>query len=298
MLKKILVPLDGSTLAEQALKFAVDLSIPTGAVLVLMRAAYSHTLPGVDAREREAGAIQEAQDYLTQTADALTERGYECQTLVPFGHPAECIVEQARLDNVDLIVMSTHGRTGPGRWIFGSVAESVVSKSPVPVLVTRAMLPFHREPFLPEEPRLVVPLDGSAFAESALAPAIVLADDLGGTLILVRGEADNEYIGDAHDYLVEAQARLCAELPPESVRLHVSTASAADAIDAAVSQFGASVVVMSTHGRGGVMRAVAGSVASEVVRRGQAPVILIHPSTLDDATEDRSTVVVEVPATP
>src|SRR5690242_10793785 len=103
MLKKILVPLDGSPLAEQAISYAAELSVPTGASLLLVRAAYSHTLPGVDPRERKEGAIQEAEEYLSETAAALVERGYPCEVAVPYGHPAESIVEQARLAQVDLV---------------------------------------------------------------------------------------------------------------------------------------------------------------------------------------------------
>src|ERR1051325_3592825 len=114
MLKKILVPLDGSVLAEQALAYAEELSLPTGATLLLVRTAYSHTLPGVDSRERKDGAIAEATEYLAGTAAALTIRGYDCETLVPYGHPADSIVEEARLSGADLIAMTTHGRTGPG----------------------------------------------------------------------------------------------------------------------------------------------------------------------------------------
>src|SRR5712692_5507916 len=125
MLNKILVPLDGSGLAERALTYATALATASGAELVLLRAATAHTLPGVDPRERQAGAIQEAESYLEQVANSIRERGFVCETVVPHGHPKECIVDQTRTRHADLIVMTTHGRTGPGRWIFGSVAESV-----------------------------------------------------------------------------------------------------------------------------------------------------------------------------
>src|SRR5215471_20441227 len=108
MLKNILVPLDGSALAEQSLAYAADVSVPTAATLLLVRAAYSHALPGMDAREHKDGAIGEANAYLEQTAAALTARGYTCKTLVPYGHPAESIIEESRLGQADLIAMTTH----------------------------------------------------------------------------------------------------------------------------------------------------------------------------------------------
>jgi len=78
----------------------------------------------------------EAEEYLTQAAARLIERGYACDALVPCGCADQCIVEQARMSPADLIVMTTHGRTGPGRLLLGSVAEAVVASSPAPVLAT------------------------------------------------------------------------------------------------------------------------------------------------------------------
>jgi len=96
MLKTILVPLDDSILAEQALIYAADLSRRAGASLLLVRAAIAHTLPGVDARERKFGAIAEAERYLSRTAARLAARGLACKTMVPFGRAATSIVDTAR----------------------------------------------------------------------------------------------------------------------------------------------------------------------------------------------------------
>jgi nucleotide-binding universal stress UspA family protein len=83
MLNKILVPLDGSELAERALTYATTLASVTGASLLLVRAAYSHTLAGVDPRERHLGAVQEAEAYLQQTATKLRDRGFGCERPSP-----------------------------------------------------------------------------------------------------------------------------------------------------------------------------------------------------------------------
>jgi nucleotide-binding universal stress UspA family protein len=295
MLKKILVPLDGSALAEQALSYAAELSVPTGATLLVMRAAYSHTLPGVDSRERKDGAIREAEAYLATTAAAFTARGYICRTLVPFGHPAECIIEQARLSEVNLIAMTTHGRTGAGRLLLGSVAESVVARSPVPVLVTRAWLPPRRQPFLPEQPLFIVPLDGSAFAETALGPAISLADDMGAGLMLLRAEASDGSLEDALDYLATVRERLHAEYPDLSVLTYACLGHPAEAINNAFGHSTASHVIMATHGRGGIMRSVTGSVAGQVLKEGRAPLVLVrpaaHPGELTQAAVEAASVV-------
>src|SRR3954447_18117940 len=116
MLKRILVPLDGSGLAERALTYATAIAETTAAEILLLRVASSHTLPGVDPRERQSGAIDDAQAYLDREVERVTARGFTCQTVVRFGNAAQSIVESARTLQADLIVMTTHGRTGPGHW--------------------------------------------------------------------------------------------------------------------------------------------------------------------------------------
>ena len=148
MFNTILVPLDGSELAERALTYATALAGPTRAQLLLVRAVVTHTLAGVDPRERQLGAIHEAELYLQHVATKLGEQGLACETVVRYGHAAKCVVESARTRQADLIVMATHGRTGPGRWVFGSVAEAVVAASPVPVLVQRDWQPRLGEPLM------------------------------------------------------------------------------------------------------------------------------------------------------
>jgi nucleotide-binding universal stress UspA family protein len=179
---------------------------------VLLRAATSHTLPGLDPRERQAGAVQEAESYLKQMANSVRERGFVCETVVPDGHPKECIVDQAHTRHADLIVMTTHGRTGPGRWIFGSVAESVVASSAVPVLVRRAWQPLFGEPFWSEHAQLLVTLDGSAFAETALEPAARFAEALHGRLVLVRVEDNPSDVDAALEYLPLARTNVSCSL--------------------------------------------------------------------------------------
>jgi nucleotide-binding universal stress UspA family protein len=278
MLNTILVPLDGSALAEAALPYAAELSIPTGARLLLVRSAYSHTLPGLDPRERKEGAIWEAEDYLTQTAAGLIRRGYNCQAVVPYGKPADCIVEQARMSKASLIVMSTHGRTGPGRLLFGSVAEAVVSSSSVPVLITRAWLSAEPQELLKEAPQLfLVPLDGSAFAETALEPAMQLADDFGAGLLLVTAQATDAPPVEERYYLPSLQEKLRHTHPDMCVEVQFRYGSPRQAIDEAYRQSGASLIIMATHGRTGFRRSVTGSVAGGVLKESRAPLVLVRP---------------------
>jgi nucleotide-binding universal stress UspA family protein len=109
------------------------------ATLVLMRAAFASTLPGVDPVAAEVSVVAEAEDYLEQIAARLRERGVgRVVTSVWYGPPAPSIVEAAEARKADLIVMSTHGRSGLGRLILGSVAESVLRGTRIPILLVRA----------------------------------------------------------------------------------------------------------------------------------------------------------------
>jgi nucleotide-binding universal stress UspA family protein len=137
-LEKILVPLDGSALAEEALSRAVDLARQSGGSLTLLRAAEAHSIVG-DPIEAQVTVVREAEEYLEQVAKRLRDQGFhKVETSVWYGAAPLSIVEAARLRRADLIVMSTHGRSGLGRLILGSVAESVLRGTSVPILLLRA----------------------------------------------------------------------------------------------------------------------------------------------------------------
>ena len=138
-LNKILVPLDGSALAESAIAKAVEVAGDRSATLMLLRAAEAHTLPGTDPTEAQVEVVREAEDYLAAVAARLAEQGTRnVETSVWYGPAASAIVDAARLRKADLIVMSTHGRSGLGRLILGSVAESVLRGTTTPILLLRA----------------------------------------------------------------------------------------------------------------------------------------------------------------
>ena len=135
--KTILVPLDGSPLGELALTPAVDLARDKGARLILLRAAEAHTLVA-DPTEAQVAAVREAEDYLAAVRARVAAAITEVETSVWYGPPAEAIVEAARYRGADLIVMSSHGRSGLGRLVLGSVAEMVLRATPTPILLIRA----------------------------------------------------------------------------------------------------------------------------------------------------------------
>jgi nucleotide-binding universal stress UspA family protein len=138
-LQKILVPLDGSMLAEEALSPACDFAARDAGTLSLVRAAEAMTLPGANTVEAQVSAVREAEEYLASVVRRLADKGVKrVETHVWYGSPAAAIVEAASVQKADLIVMSTHGRSGFGRLVLGSVAESVLRGTTTPILIVRA----------------------------------------------------------------------------------------------------------------------------------------------------------------
>ena len=143
MYKKILVPLDGSKVAEGVLPHAKSLAYSEGAELILLTVA---TNPAMDIIFSDPGiaeaAIQEQQDkskeYISKVEEGLKADGFRVSILMRIGSVAETILGVSDELGVDLIAMSTHGRTGAARWLLGSIAERVVHNSNIPVLLIRA----------------------------------------------------------------------------------------------------------------------------------------------------------------
>lgn len=140
MYKKILVPLDGSKLSEKALVHAHELAKQTTAEIVLLQVVVFPTrdydvIPMDVAVSAEV--IAETKRYLERVAGDLRRLGMRVTTQVEVGYVADQIIDYAASHEVDLIVMSTHGRTGPARWLIGSVADRVAHGSKVPVFMVR-----------------------------------------------------------------------------------------------------------------------------------------------------------------
>ncbi|HSB40916.1 MAG TPA: universal stress protein [Methylomirabilota bacterium] len=135
---KILVPLDGSELAEAAIAPALEMAQAGSSVISLMRAAVARTLPGTDVIDAQILAVREAEDYLAGVKEKLEKTGVgRVETHVWYGPAGPAIVEAAQMQKADVIVMSSHGRSGLGRIIFGSVAEAVLRGTRVPIFLIR-----------------------------------------------------------------------------------------------------------------------------------------------------------------
>jgi len=151
MFRTILVPLDGSRLAEAVLPYALSVAEAFGSRLILLQVvpaprsvavtdpiaqlAVAADTPAVE--EELALEEEKARTYLEWTADPLRGRGVEVECVTLRGIPAEAIVDYALNHEVDLIALSTHGRSGLGRLVFGSVAEKVIRETGKPMLLIK-----------------------------------------------------------------------------------------------------------------------------------------------------------------
>lgn len=285
MQKTILVPLDGSPLAERALP----------AALVLVRTL---ALPTSSATAIGSGgqSSPEAEAYLGGHADRLTARGIDTDTRVIYGDAAEGILQEATSREATLIVMATHGRTGLGRLVYGSVAEAVLRRTTTPLLLVRAWEEGTEPPPLAAHPRILVPLDGSPFAEEALPIAANLAMALGGELVLLHAvspiepviypelayipwpEGREERLVAGREYLHELVARSATGgcQVHFDVRLDVPTLAIAEA----ARDHGAALVAMATHGRGALGRLALGGIAHATLTHTRVPLLLVRPQRL------------------
>jgi nucleotide-binding universal stress UspA family protein len=289
MMNAILVPLDGSDLADRAVPFATALAGRTDRPLLLLRAV--STL-GCSTDADAAAVMQEAHQQLDEVAGAIAAGGLTVDTRVVDAPPEVAIVDTAADEDVGLIVLATHGRGGLGRWIYGSTADAVLRTAPTPVL----MVPPHSVArwSLDQPAKIVVPLDGSIVAASALQPARELADMLGGSLLLVTFVESSRYAshGEGHVFgmpdldderLVEARTQLdgiAAGLRTSSRPVEVRALFGTPFFDVAAiaRDEGADAIVIATHGRGGLGRALLGSVATSTVQRSHVPVLLVRPT--------------------
>ena len=305
MINNILVPLDGSALAEAALPYAKAIAARTGASVMLVRAAQNKSPLGDVTYDQQHYTIEKAEDYLSLVAADLVAHGLEVRTGVPYsGSAAEWIVEESQIRQSDLIIIGTHDRVGPDRWLHGSVAEGVVNRATIPVMLVRAGGAEQlAQRFLAEQPVVIVPVDGSELSEAALPVARQVAQILGARVVLVGvvpnpGELLAGQAGAIVTYAESEQSELEAQVSGY-LKASVERARGSDAsvqtvlrrgdpsteIAAVAEEYAAAAVVMATHGRTGLVRSIVGSVAGGVLHLSSTPVVLIRPAELRGAEE-------------
>jgi nucleotide-binding universal stress UspA family protein len=305
MFRTMLVPLDGSAFSETALPVAVGLARCLGATLHVVRIHAPHTEPplsleGMPVTDPDKDALRwEAERaYVTRIRERLGPRsGLDTRIAVLNGPVAEVLATHAAFNQVDLIVMSTHGREGMARAWLGSVADELLRRSCVPVLLVRPAQDAQAVATPGSTPRIVIALDGSRLAEQVLEHAVSLGRPLGAEYTLLRVVNPLGSMGDlpavfaprlgravAAQHVAEAKAYLAGiaramkDRGLEARLKVVESERAADAILDEAARHGTGFVAMATHGRSGLTRLFLGSVASRVLHETAVPLLLYRPS--------------------
>ena len=299
MFRKVLVPLDGSPFAEQALPHALGIVRRSGATLDLVHVHVLHVLdehkvgryaydPDIDKQHR-----REEEFYLENTAKSLAAVAPVTWTAaVVGGLDSEGILQRVQDGKADLIVMTTHGRGAIDRFFLGGVADELIRQAAVPVLLVR---PHEPAPGLVPEPLLehvLVPLDGSSLAERALEPALDLMRLWKGRCTLLRvieatpaaTEAwpnrphppEHEREVAAKAYLEKIAGRLREQGTAVETRIVVGLHAAPAILEAAQTQR-CDFIALATHGWGGLRRMFLGSVTDKVIRASSLPVLAFRP---------------------
>jgi nucleotide-binding universal stress UspA family protein len=281
MFSSILVPLDGSPFAEQALPWALSLARRAGARVELARGHVLYALKDPAAAWLPYDAAEDAeykrqeQLYLEATAAYLAGVSpVPIGTAVVTGLEADGILGRVRDVGADLVVMTTHARGPVGRLLLGSVATEVVRRATVPVLLIR---PRESPPGLLPEPvveEVLVALDGSPLAELVVGPALDLARLLEAPCTLLRVVDPDGDPKDAREYL-RGMARWALDAGVPAEPRVIVAGHAAEAIRASTPPDG--LIALATHGRGSLGRMLLGSVADEVIRGVPTPVLVYRP---------------------
>jgi nucleotide-binding universal stress UspA family protein len=311
MIRRLLVPLDGSPFGERAVAAAITIARRHGALIELGHVHAPLWLPhdGVPHIDPafELDRRRRAETWLAERADRLAaESGVEVHATFLLGDTVQALELYLREPKIDLVVMTTHGRSGISRAWLGSVADGVVRSSPVPVLLIRVT--DDRPTGEPGEfHRVLVPLDGSELARSILEPALalsplgdakfdlltvvqpppviepfpdvaVIVDRAGVERAQQAALASSVHAAEAYLGRIARDARLRAPI----VKVTVHTQPARGILEYA-DEIGADLIALATHGRSGLARVFIGSVADKVVRGSRSPVLIVRPPWSDGA---------------
>lgn len=286
MYERILVPLDGSELAERALPYAEGIAKRMRSEVVLITVCASCD-----------GLGRSLKVYVDKKAEELSSSGVRAHSLLVQGDAASEILNSAEKSCIGLIIISTHGRTGVSRWALGSVANKVVQGSHIPTLLIKSS--ESETASADKELRsILVSLDGSHFAEAIIPYVEVLAQGMDSEVALLR-VVEPVKLPRLHLYghggdLEEYEKEISAEAEREAKRylseqeralqgkgVKVTSTSLPGNPPQTILQYAdhnsVSLIALSTHGFSGITRWAYGSVASRVIESSSKPVLLVRP---------------------
>ncbi|MCX6009711.1 MAG: universal stress protein [Chloroflexi bacterium] len=283
MYEKILVPLDGSELAEQAIPYVEWLARKFNSEVIVITVCFAG-----DPLER---ALTE---YIERRAEKIQSLGMKARSACIEGEPATSIIDFAGKNDVSLIVISTHGRTGISHWPLGSIANKVVQRSHIPVFLVRSSQPG-KTPADKELRKILVTLDGSHFSEAIIPYVEKLAKVMGSEVVLLRVIEPAKlpqlaaYI-DREKYEKDFIAKLEREAERYLGKKKTALASKGVKVNSAflegkpvetILQYtednSVNLIALTTHGFSGITKWAYGSVASRIIEGSSKPTLLVRP---------------------
>jgi nucleotide-binding universal stress UspA family protein len=265
MVQKFLAALDGSKASESILPYLETLLGSQDANVTL-----AHVLP-----DEAESQVQKATTYLNKTAKDLRDKGAVVDVHVLTGKTAMMLVDLAVRGGYSLILMASRGRKGLPRLILGSVAEEVLRRSPIPVLIVH---PLTKPGIKPRLKRIVVPLDGSHRSGSILPHVATLAKATGSKIFFMTTVDPRAKNGAPVEVLAKTLFREQKELHRQGIQTELAIRYGDPTVE--ILSYGdvqdADLLALSTHGRSGVERALYGSVAESVLREGKLPMLVLR----------------------
>ncbi len=294
MFKKILVPLDGSELSELALPYAEELAAPLNSEVELV-----YVCESAESQYRHMHQLylekiaQTARNHIRAYHTGEAAPAASVKAVIVDGDPAAGIIDYAEKNDISLVVMVSHGRSGIMPWSMGSVAGRVMRGISKPVLFIRgsalSLKAGKREMF----DKIIVPLDGSEAGQAALPYVKELTEKLKSEVTLLQVVAPGQHLHTVGglDYVlfpeeeVEHLRAVAKQNLEEAgkkladtkaiVKYEVKTGNAAEGIIKFADETDARLIAISTYGRTGIGRWISGSVADKVWQSGHTPVLLV-----------------------
>ncbi len=301
MYRMIMVPTDGSGFDREAIRVALRIAERTDAKMLLVRVLANGSFFGVAAAPETMTFVPEV--VHSERDKALSELyalAAECRATskaditvdLHTGPAADVLQGYARRHDVDLIVISTHGRSGISRLSLGSVTDSLIRHTTIPVLVVKPPTSYLNPQVSAAFKRIVVPLDGSTLAEQILAPVLALAKlheaEITLLNVLIPHSYSQKEIGDqslpwwdkdiavARSYLFGIANRLRRDGVPTMTDVVIGE-NAASTIGDFASREKADLIAIATHGRGGLARMLRGSVADAIMHSARTSMLIFKP---------------------
>jgi len=296
MFEHILVPLDGSQLAEMALQPAITIARQIGGQVTLLNipvrqqvilpssAGYAPPVYGQTIEH----ALKSEEAYLAKIENAHADAAIKFDTQVQEGDVAGVIVDTATTGAVDLIIMTTHGYSGFTRWMLGSVTERVLREAPCPVLVLRRAGQLKKA---------MITLDGSRLAEQALKSGVEIGHLLDCETTLLRVDQQEQLSSVEMGFLEVASSELCQELAQDDadrvsyylecvaskfeieetpLQKAVVKGKPAECILEFIEEQHIDLVSIATHGYSGLKRWTYGSVTEKILRKAECAMLIVR----------------------